>query len=208
VTVVDISVPLSKSLPTYEGDPPIDIRLAKSMAKGDLADVRTLDMGIHSGTHIDAPAHFIPGGRTIDQIDLETCHGPAQVLDLTSANVPIIGRAQIASALAPGVTRVLLKTTNSALWSRTQFDPAFIALAPDGADLLIERGVRLVGIDYLSIAPFNDPATVHRSLLSAGVVIVEGLNLLDVSAGQHNLECFPLHLAGAEAAPARAVLTT
>ncbi|HTE87099.1 MAG TPA: cyclase family protein [Dehalococcoidia bacterium] len=206
--IFDISVPISKALPTYEGDPPIDLELWHSMARGDLADVRTLDMGVHSGTHLDAPSHFIPGGRTIDQVDLDTCYGPAQVLDLTAADTPLIGREQLAGSLAPDVVRVLLKTKNSGLWTRAEFDPSFVALAPDAAQYLVERGVRVIGIDYLSIAPFADPTTVHRVLLAAGVVILEGLNLSAVPAGHYTLACFPLRLAAAEAAPARAILIT
>jgi arylformamidase len=206
MTLYDISVPVSGSLPTYEGDPPINIHLAKEMAKGDLADVRLLNMGIHSGTHMDAPAHFIPGGRTIDEIDLDVCFGPAQVLDLSAMKIAVVGRAELSAQLRPGVIRILLKTSNSTLWQRHAFERQFVGLASDGAEYLVEQGVRLVGIDYLSIAPFNDPATVHRSLLGAGVLILEGLDLSGVSAGDYTIASFPLRLAGAEAAPVRAIL--
>jgi arylformamidase len=207
VTLIDISVPISNTLPTYAGDPPIDLELWHSMARGDIADVRTLSMGVHSGTHIDAPSHFIPGGPTIDQIDLDACCGPAQVLDLSDSPQSPIDAAVIAQRLEPGVARVLLKTQNSRLWDRRDFDPNFLALAPDAAELLVQRNVRLIGIDYLSIAPSADPVTPHRILLSAGIVIVEGLDLARVAAGRYTLTCLPLRLADAEAAPARAVLT-
>jgi arylformamidase len=206
MTLFDISVPLSESLPTYEGDPPISIVLAKAMARGDIADVRSLNAGIHSGTHMDAPAHFIPGGRTIDDIDLDVCFGPAQVIDLSTEEITTVGEKQLATAFRPGMTRVLLKTRNSSLWQRHEFDRTFVGLAPDGAQFLINNGVRLVGIDYLSIAPFTDPATVHHLLLGNGVLIVEGLDLARVTAGEYTLASFPLRIAGAEAAPVRAVL--
>jgi arylformamidase len=206
MTLFDISVPVSGSLPTYEGDPPISIVLAHEMAHGDIADVRSLNMGVHSGTHMDAPAHFIPGGRGIDEIDLDVCFGTAQVVDFSAREISLVGRAELSAALQADATRVLLKTSNSSLWQGKEFDRAFVGLAPDGAQFLVERGVRLIGIDYLSIAPFADPATVHRILLSAGVLIVEGLDLSHVDAGDYTLACFPLRLAGAEAAPVRAVL--
>jgi arylformamidase len=206
MTLIDISVPVSGSLPTYEGDPPIDVQLAKAMQRGDIADVRSLNMGIHSGTHMDAPAHFIPGGRTIDEIDLDKCFGPTQVIDLSAENIAVVGEAELSAAFQPGTTRVLLKTSNSALWQQREFNRSFVGLAPDGAQFLLKNAVTLIGIDYLSIAPFADPTTVHRLLLGAGILILEGLDLAEVSPGDYTLACFPLRIAGAEAAPVRAVL--
>jgi arylformamidase len=202
----DISVPVSDGLVTYAGDPPIHVELWHSMAQGAIADVRTLSMGVHTGTHIDAPAHFLPGGKTIDELDLETCFGPVQVMDLTAVAGGLIDRASLEAGLTPGVARVILKTRNSALWSLPAFDPGFVALLPDAAELLVERSIRLIGVDYLSVAPSPDPVSVHRILLSAGVVILEGLDLSSVPAGQYTLACLPLRLLGAEAAPARAIL--
>src|SRR5712692_2936448 len=113
----DISVPISDSLVTYAGDPPIHLDLWHAMAQGAIADVRTLSMGVHTGTHIDAPAHFLPGGASIDELDLETCFGPVQVIDLSVAGDLLIDRDSLETRLAGGVTRVILKTRNSALWS-------------------------------------------------------------------------------------------
>jgi arylformamidase len=207
VTVFDISVPISSDLPNYSGDPPFQIELWESMAAGAIADVRSLAMGVHTGTHIDAPAHFIPGGATVDQLSLEDCTGPCQVVDLRDIESPLIERAQLEGLIEPGVTRLLLHTRNSTLWRKREFDASFTALGKSGAELLIERGTRLIGIDYLSIAPFDDPVTVHRLLLGAGIVILEGLNLAAVPAGRYSLTCLPIKLAGAEGAPARAILT-
>ena len=208
MTYFDISVPISNSLVTYAGDPPIHLELWHAMAQGAIADVRTLSMGVHTGTHIDAPAHFIPGGKTIDELDLETCHGQVQVLDLTDVAGELIDRASLELKLTADVDRVILKTRNSSLWSQSAFDPRFVALSPDAAELLVERRIRLVGVDYLSVAPSSDPVSVHRVLLGAGVVILEGLDLSIVPAGAYILACLPLRLQGAEAAPARAILTS
>jgi arylformamidase len=202
----DISVPVSASLPVYDGDPPVELALRQAMARGDIADVRSLSMGVHCGTHLDAPAHFLPGGTTIDRTDPMAGIGPAVVIDLSSLAGETIGRADLASRLPAGVERVLLRTRSSALWRQATFSQDFVALAPEAAALLVEHRLRLVGIDYLSIAPASDPGPVHRALLQAGVLILEGLDLSAVPAGSYTLVCLPLRLEGAEAAPTRAVL--
>jgi arylformamidase len=206
VKYFDISVPISPALPIYDGDPPIEISLWGQMAQGAIADVRTLRMGLHTGTHVDAPAHFLPGADLIDRLDLEACYGPAQVVDLTQLGHALVTPADLDGRLIPGVPRVLIRTTNSALWRRQAFQPSFVALSEEAACLLVERGVRLVGIDYLSVAPAADPAPVHRILLSAQAVILEGLDLSVVPEGRYTLICLPLRLEGTEAAPARAIL--
>ncbi len=202
----DVSVPVSTGLPVYEGDPGVQIELVAAMARGGIADVRSLSMGVHTGTHMDAPAHFIPGGASIDALDLSICIGPAQVVDLGNSDQALIQRADLEARLAPGVERLLLRTPNSALWRQPGFKPGFVALDESAAALLVERGVRLAGIDYLSIAPSGAPAPVHRILLRAGIAILEGLDLSGVPEGRFTLVCLPLRLAGAEAAPARAIL--
>ncbi len=202
----DISVPVAPSLPVYEGDPPTELALWQEMARGDLADVRALRMGVHTGTHVDAPAHFLAGGATIDRIELGACVGPALVLDLSAYQGELIGAAELAAVVPAGAERLLLRTRNSSLWQRPGFDPSFVALSEDAATLLVGRGLRLVGIDYVSIAPAADPGPVHRILLGAGVVVLEGLDLSGVAAGGYTLVCLPLRLQDAEAAPARAML--
>lgn len=202
----DISVPISSELPIYEGDPPTQIDLWEEMARGAQADVRSLRMGTHTGTHVDAPSHFLAGAPSVDMLDLDACIGPAQVLDLTGLAGERIDRADLKRGLFAGVTRLLLKTRNSELWQLRRFEPRFAALTEAAAELLVERGVRLVGIDYLSIGPSDDPGPVHRILLAAGVVILEGLDLSAVAAGPYTLACLPLRLLGAEGAPARAIL--
>jgi arylformamidase len=205
MTYIDISVPISSELPTYSGDPPLHIELWQSMAKGAICDVRTLTMGTHTGTHVDAPAHFIPGGRTVDELSIDDCIGPVQIIDISSAPQGPVEVQQL-EGLDPEIPRVLLRTRNSVLWDKSTFDSSFTALSEPAAQLLVQKGIRLIGIDYLSIAPFGEPAPAHRDLLSAGVVILEGLNLSQVSAGRYTLICLPLKLRGAEGAPARAIL--
>jgi arylformamidase len=206
VTIFDISVPIHADLPVYPGDPAIELSLWAEIARGDPADITRLAMGVHTGTHVDAPAHFLPDGLTVDAIDLAACVGPAEVIDVTEAGFGPIEASLLAERLPGRCTRVLLKTQNSTLWSLPTPASRFASLTPAAARLLVERNILLVGIDYLSVAPAEDPATVHRELLLAGIVIVEGLDLSRVAAGTYILVCLPLHLKGAEGAPARAVL--
>jgi arylformamidase len=202
----DISVPIRNDMVVYEGDPDVRIELAQSLARGDMANVTRLDMGAHTGTHIDAPAHFIEGGAGVDAIPLDVLTGRAQVVDATHVRGHIDAEALAALPIAADIERVLFKTTNSRLWDLDRFSADYIALAADAADRLAARGVKLVGIDYLSIAPKDDAVTPHRTLLEAGVIIVEGLDLREVPPGAYELICLPLRIVGRDGAPARAIL--
>jgi arylformamidase len=201
----DISVPIHPAMPVYEGDPPVEITLAASIEKGDAATVSCLRMGAHTGTHIDAPRHFIAGGRGVDEIPLGVLIGRARVL-----HVPVTGeisRGALAAAGLKGEERVLLRTSNSGLWREDRFRKEFVSIGPDAAAYLVEIGVKLVGIDYLSVERFGtlEPET-HRTLLRAGVVILEGLNLSDIQPGCYELVCLPLRIKGCDGSPCRAVL--
>ena len=202
----DVTVPIRAGMPVYEGDPDVRIERTSSIADGATANVSRLDLGAHTGTHIDAPIHFRDGASGIDALPLDVLLGPAQVVDATHLDAHLDAHAHASLAITNDVQRLLFKTKNSRLWQRDTFSRDFIALAESGARELIERGVRLVGIDYLSIAPPDDPAPVHRVLLDAGVVIVEGLDLRQVDAGAYELICLPLRIVDADGAPARAVL--
>jgi len=204
----DITVPIRPNMPVYEGDPAVQITRTASIADGAMANVSRLDLGAHTGTHIDAPVHFREGAPGIDALPLDVLIGPAQVVDATHVDAHIDGRALESLQIDPGAERVLFKTKNSRLWDRDTFTRDFIALKVDAADELVRRGMLLVGIDYLSIAPPDDAAPVHRALLDAGVVIVEGLDLRPVDAGIYQLICLPLSIVGADGAPARAVLSS
>ena len=188
-------------MPIYSGDPGVAIELAKAIARGDPANVSRLELGAHTGTHVDAPRHFIPDGESASELALDAFIGPCVVAETNASEQ--LGRTAIDSLDLPsGTERVLLKTSNSELWERELFVPDFVRLNGDGADALIDRGVRLVGIDYLSIGDLN----AHLLLLGAGVGVIEGLDLRGVKPGRYFLLCLPLKLAGADGAPARAVL--
>jgi arylformamidase len=204
--VHDISRPLQDGGLIYPGDPEIVFRAHSSIDRGDPANVTALALGSHSGTHVDAPSHFLPGATSVDRIALERMIGPVTVLDLP-AEVTSVGAAELARHDLRGQRRVLLRTRNSAAAAGARFTPDYCALARDGAEYLIDRGVELVGIDALSIEPFGSADfVVHHLLLDRGVVIIEGLDLSGVSAGVYQLVCLPLRLEGLDGAPARAVL--
>ena len=164
-----------------------------------------LTLTTHSGTHLDAPRHFIPNGRTIDEFPLERFMGRARVVHVPARR--LMGASDLNPEAFKGASRVLFKTRNSDLWKKEGFDPDFVGLDISAARLLVESGVKLVGIDYLSIEPYHAPGhPVHRFLLSHDMLILEGLNLSRVPEGEYDLICLPLKVVGGEASPVRAVL--
>ncbi len=204
--IYELSLPIRAGGLVYPGDPEIRFDAHASIARGDQANVTALAFGSHTGTHIDAPRHFVPDGEPVDRIPIDILVGPAVVLDLPGEERRI-GAAELAGHDLRGRSRVLLKTRNSALLRSPEFHRGYRALAPDGAAHLLERGVELVGIDYLSVEEFGSEAyPVHHLLLERGVVIVEGLDLAAVPAGVYQLICLPLRLVGLDGAPAGAVL--
>ncbi len=194
--MIDISVPLREGMVTYPGDPVVRLERASSIANGDVVNLTRMDFGLHSGTHVDAPAHFIDGAAGVDEVPLEALIGPCEVVE-----APDLSRDSVAR-VREGVERVLFKTPNSELWARDEFAEEFARLDGEAAALLVERGVRLVGVDYLSVGDED----AHHALLEAGVVPVEGLDLRGVEPGSYELICLPLRVEGADGAPARAVL--
>ncbi len=205
--IYDISLTLSPELPHWPGEPGMTRTLIKKIGPESHANVSEIKMGVHTGTHVDAPFHFIPGGKTIDQVSLKILTGRAYVLALPE--VDLITASVLEKAdIPPRTRRLLFKTRNSQYWASDDknFEKEFVALSPDGAELLVKRGLKLVGIDYLSIAPFGHGKETHEILLGAGVAVVEGLNLADIPQGRYALYCLPLKLAGADGAPARAML--
>jgi arylformamidase len=192
---------------TYGGNEPgPELQYTKLLSRGDSSNLSTIFLGSHTGTHVDAPHHFVDGRATIDALDPNALVGPVQVFGhdgpghITAAILETMG-------LTDGVRRVLFKTSNGRLWEDDSFHEEFIGLEVDAARSLIERGVRLVGIDYLSIEKFKAPGhETHVALLEAGVVIIEGLDLRAVRAGQYTMCCAPLKVVGAEGAPARVFL--
>jgi arylformamidase len=210
--IYDVSVPLSEATPTYPGDPEIEIRSWKSLAAGDSANVSLLHMGAHSGTHVDAPAHFIEGACRVESLSLETMIGEAQVVAVPE-NITSIDAGFVAANCQPGRERVLFKTRNSNFWSGEDpvFQTDFAHIDLSAAEYLVSQGIKLVGIDYLSIERFkSEMYETHLALLSKGIVILEGLDLREVVAGIYELICLPLRIAGGsgDGSPVRAVLRT
>lgn len=204
--IIDISVPLYTGMAYYPGDAPVSVEPGRQIKSGDVANLSNISLGSHTGTHVDAPHHFVDGENTVDNLPLDALIGPARVLDFTGVQEGIT-RKDLVTAGCEGAERVLFKTSNSALWTRTDFERAFVYLADDGADYLVEQGIRLAGIDYLSIEMFKaETHHVHATLLGVGIVILEGVDLGDVAPGDYELVCLPLKIRGGDGAPARAVL--
>ena len=204
----DVSVPVRHGGLVYPGNPPITITAVQSIAAGNTANVSRIDLGSHTATHVDAPLHFVDGGAGVDELPLDVLIGPARLICF-SDDVLAVGEAELRRHDLGGVTRVLIKTRNSA-WlasGSTDFHPDFTHVTPDGAEYLVSLGVRLVGVDYLSVEQFRSPHhKTHKTLLANGVVIVEGLVLSDPPAGDYELICLPMLMDGLDGAPARAVL--
>jgi arylformamidase len=210
--IYDVTVPISNELPTWPGDPGVELSDWRCLANGDAANVSMLNLGAHTGTHVDAPAHFIEGAAKIESLPLEVLIGEAQVVEVPDDFRAIDEQFVLAHHL-PGTPRMIFKTRNSAFWNddNPQFHTDFTYLDLKAAEKLVERGIKLVGIDYLSIEKFNSPKhETHLALLSHGVVILEGLNLSAISAGKYELICLPLRLKSnlGDGAPARVVLRT
>jgi arylformamidase len=203
----DLSVPIGPNTPIYPGNPGVERVRVQDMDKGDHDNVSRLTLGAHTGTHVDAPVHFINGETGVDMLPLEVLVGPALLIHLPE--VKVVGAADLEAArIPPGTRRVLIKTRNSDYWARgdAEFHNDFVGVAVDGAQWLVAHGVALVGVDYLSVAPRGQGVPTHRALLEARVVIVEGLNLSAVGPGVYDFVCLPLKLVGSDGSPARAIL--
>ena len=206
--IYDVTVPLSEQTPVYEGDPNVQIEAAHQIAKGDAANVSRLCCGAHTATHVDAPNHFIEGGRRVDQLEFDKLIGKCRVVEIAE-KVMAIEAAHVVNL--EGVERVLFKTRNSDFWNDLGqgFRKDFTYIAPDAAKVLVDLGVKLVGIDYLSVEKFGaETFDTHITLLEKEVIIIEGLDLREVSAGDYELICLPLKMVGGtgDGAPARTVL--
>lgn len=204
---IDVSVPLHTGVIHWPGDPEPILERVLDMDQGEEANVTFLKMTAHTGTHIDAGSHFLAAGATLDEFPFEAGIGPARVIEI-AADAVRIGREHLTGRdIQPG-DRLLLKTRNSRVpWYNQEFDTNFAALSADGARYLAGLGIRMVGIDYLSIGAWEpDGGDTHRILLGAGIWILEGLNLENVAPGIYDLICLPLRIAGSDGAPARAVV--
>ncbi|MBI2571788.1 MAG: cyclase family protein [Candidatus Schekmanbacteria bacterium] len=205
--LIDISVPLRLDMPVWPGEAGFALERTRSLDRGDPVTSSLLRCSVLVGTHVDAPCHFVLGGAGVESLPLDVLIGDAVVIDIGAA--PAVTARTLDAAAVPAATRrLLIRSTNSALWQRpgAPFVPDYVGLAPDAAHWLVARQVALVGVDYLSVQRFADDPETHRVLLGAGVVVLEGLDLSAAPAGAYELYCLPIKLAGADGAPARAVL--
>lgn len=205
--IYDISLTISPELVVWPGDSQAEFERVGKLEEGANSNVTRIALGVHTGTHVDAPFHFIEGGETVEQMSLKTLTGRAYVLylpDVDEITAGVLERAEI----PPRTRRLLFKTRNSEIWAghAERFVEDYVAISADGAQYLVDRGVKLVGVDYLSVAPYQATKETHEILLKSGMVVVEGLDLSRVSQGRYTLYCLPLKLAGSDGAPARAVL--
>jgi len=207
MTIYDISLTISPDLIGWPGDGAALIERVLKIEDGEIANVTHLSMSAHTGTHIDAPYHFLKDGNTVENLPLDVLIGEASVIEIKEA--PLLTATVLKEAHIPQNTkRLLIKTRNSEQWKKgaKEFIEDYVAISGDGAEYLVELGVQLIGVDYLSVAPFDDLVPTHQTLLGANVVIVEGLNLAGIEPGAYTLYCLPLKIAGSDGAPARAIL--
>ena len=205
--IYDVTVLISNTMPVWPGDPPVDLKHKshESHDKNHTVQLTSIMMSSHTGTHFDAPFHMIAGGKRLNEFPLERFVGPARVVEIFG--VRSIGRAQLERVQLDGAERVLLKTDNSTHWQDGKFYENFVYLEPDGAQFLAQQGARLVGIDYLSIDKFKSAShPTHSVLLTRDILILEGLNLNTVPAGDYRMVALPLNLQEADGAPARVIL--
>ena len=200
--ILDVSIPIRTRMPIYPANAGVALRRIDAIADGAVANVSAVDLGAHTGTHVDAPNHFLDGAGGVDTVALAPLIGPAVVVDATGVDKTLDAAAVAAAGVPAGAERVLFRTRNSQLWEQDEFSEDFVSFDASGARALLDAGVRLVGIDYLSI---GDPGA-HHALLGADAAVVEGLDLRAVEPGPYQFLCLPLKLVGSDGGPARAVL--
>jgi len=203
--LIDVSVPLDATLPTYPHNTPFSLEPIKRLANGDSSNVSSLHMSAHCGTHVDAPRHFFDSGPGTEALPLDLLMGRVRVIQVPSRTG--IAAEDLANQDFSEDVRILIKTRNSLLWGTPEFRPDYIGVTESGARHLVAHGIKLVGVDYLSVEQFKTPgAPAHHVLLGAGTIVIEGLNLRDVEPGIYDLCCLPLRIVGSDGAPARVVL--
>lgn len=210
MTIYDITLTISPDMPVWPGDPAVVLEQTESMDRGAEYNMTRLAMSVHAGTHVDAPHHFLNDGRTVESLPLDVLTGPCYVLQLPDDVDEITAEVLARTPIPDGAERLLFGTRNSRWWAQDvkEFQTDFVAISEDGAQWLVERGVKLVGVDYLSVAPYHQSVPTHRVLLEAGIVALEGVNLAQVPRGFYDLYCLPLKLAGSDGAPARVILVS
>jgi arylformamidase len=203
--LIDVTVPLDANLPVYPGNTPFSLEAIKRIADGGSSNLSTLHMSAHAGTHVDAPRHFFDHAAGVDALLLELLFGRARVIEVSTRKS--IGPDDLAGTDLSEDIRLLIKTHNSRLWGSNAFHQDYVGLTEAAARYLVDRGVKVVGIDYLSVEEFRKAgAPAHHALLGGGTIVIEGLNLRDVEPGAYEMFCLPLRVVGADGAPARVVL--
>ncbi|NLO82445.1 MAG: cyclase family protein [Clostridiales bacterium] len=202
---IDVTLPMEEGRPSWPGDTPFAHRVTREIGKGSNANVSTIESSVHFGTHLDAPYHFIADGKRIEDLDLNVLIGPCQVVEVPSTGVHVDLEA-LKQAVAPGIKRLLIKTSNSKWLHDREFHKDYVALSVQAARWLVDRGIRLVGIDYFSIGPYGDTKDVHHIILGNDIIALEGVDLSDVEPGMYYLLCLPMKIKGAGGAPVRVLL--
>ncbi len=205
--IIDISTPANSRTILWPGNAGLTVKTVARIGGTHAHNESLIQMNVHTATHIDAPLHFIKNGQSIDNVNLEHCIGPAYVVEVRNKK-EITEKDVEGLELPKGITRILFKTSNSARWKKKKFDEQYVGLTPAASRALVKKKIKLVGIDYLSIAKFSDAQEVHQILLGNKIVILEGINLSKVKVGKYELVCLPVCLTNLEAAPTRAILLT
>jgi len=207
--IYDVTLPLTPDLPVWPGDDDVSVRPLSRIADGDATNVTSLAFTSHVGTHVDAPWHFVDDGAKLNDLPIDRWIGPCVVIQIPEDAKRIEPDHLEAAGIPDGTERLILRTTNSGYWvpGKLAFEEDYVAVSPTGARWIVNHGVRLVGIDYLSIEPFDDDRNeTHRTLLGNDVLVIEGLNLAGIEPGPYHLICLPLRLAAGDGAPARVLL--
>ena len=203
----DVSLTITEDLPTWPGDPGVKLEKINQIQKGDMVNLTHISSSVHIGTHVDVPNHFLDKGGTVETIPLDLMVGPARVIEL-STHKAISADDLRSVGISAKDQRLLIKTVNSKIWESgvQEFQEDFVALDGDAAAYLVECGLEVIGVDYLSVAPYQDLETTHKILLEAGILIIEGLDLSGIEPGPYRLLCLPLKIGGSDGAPARVLL--
>lgn len=206
--IYDITVTIQPGMAVWPGDPKVELYRKEKIEEGANANVSYMGISVHTGTHVDAPYHFLNDGSAVDVMPLDVLVGPVLVVELPDAVNQIDAETVNSLMIDETTERILFKTRNSKFWLQNagEFHPDFVAISADGAQALIERGIKLTGIDYLSIAPYKNSKPTHEILLKAGMVVIEGVDLSEVQPGKYTLVCLPLKLKNTDGSPARAIL--
>jgi len=205
--IYDISLTIENGMPVWPGDPEVKVEKIAEIGNDSVCNISKICMSVHTGTHVDAPVHFVTNGSGVDQLQLKILTGRVYVLEMMKTSL-ITAAALEKAEIPPRTRRLIIKTRNSQIWSskNKEFHEEFVGINADGAQYLVDHGVKLIGMDYLSVAPYKQGQIPHQIFLNAGVVLLEGLNLAKVSQGRYSLYCLPLKILDSDGAPARAIL--